>query len=50
VDIQFGGHVFFDGVEELAKLFGAMAMLCLSDDLAGPGVERSKQAGGAVRT
>jgi len=35
-------------LEEVAKLFGAMALLVLADDLAGLGIQRSKQAGGAV--
>jgi hypothetical protein len=33
--IQFFRHIVFNGVEEIAKLLGAMPALHLSDDLAG---------------
>jgi hypothetical protein len=42
VNVQFFGHVLLDGVEEVAELLGAMALLVLADDLAGPGVQRGK--------
>jgi hypothetical protein len=48
VNIQFFGHVLLEGVEEAAELFGAMALLVLSDDSAGLCIQRGKQAGGAV--
>ena len=46
--VQVRRHVGFDGVEELAELDGPMAALELADDLAGFGIERGEQAGGAV--
>src|ERR1700736_1366752 len=48
VNVQWFGHVLLDGVEEVAELFGAMALLVLADDLAGLGIQRGKQAGRAV--
>ena len=48
VHVQFRSDVPFDGVEEVAELAGAMPLLGLADDLAGPGVERGEEAGGAV--
>jgi hypothetical protein len=40
VNVQFFGHVLLDGVEEVAELLGAMALLVLADDLAGLGIQR----------
>ena len=48
MNVQFCGHILLDGIEEVAELFGAMALLVLADDLARLGVQRGKQAGGAV--
>src|SRR5580658_1950150 len=48
MNVQFFGHVRLDGVEESAELFGAMALLVLTYDLASFGVQRGKQAGRAV--
>ena len=48
VDVQLRRYVLFDGVEEVAELDGPVAALELADDLAGFGVERCEQAGGAV--
>jgi hypothetical protein len=48
VNVQFFRHVLLDGVEEVAELYGTMALLILADDFAGLGIQRSKQAGGAV--
>ena len=48
VDVQLLGHVLLDGVEEVAKLDRAMALLILANDLAGLGIQRGKQTGGAV--
>jgi hypothetical protein len=48
VNVQLGRHVAFDGVEEAAKLHGAMAALGLTDQGAGFSIQRGKQTGGAV--
>jgi len=42
MDVQFFRHVFLYGVEKVAELFAAMALLVLADDLACFGVERGK--------
>jgi hypothetical protein len=39
VNVQLRGHVLFDGIEEVAKLAGAMPLLSLADDFAGAGVQ-----------
>ena len=46
--VQFCGNVLFDGVEEVAELAGAMSLLGLANNLAGAGVERGEETGGAV--
>ena len=48
VNIQLGRYVGFDGTEKFAKLLGAMALLGLSDDLAGFCIQGGKQAGCAM--
>src|SRR6266702_3448309 len=48
MNVQRCGHGLLDGVEEVAELAGAMPLLGLADDPAGPGVERGEQTGGAV--
>ena len=46
--LQLCRHVVLDSVEEEAKLPGAMPAVRLADDLAGLGIQRGEQAGGAV--
>ena len=48
VNVQFFRHMPFDGVEEVAELRRAVALLVLADDRATPGVEGGEEAGGAV--
>jgi len=48
VYVQFRRYVSLNRVEEVAKLHGTMAALGLADQRAGFGVQRSKQAGGAI--
>src|SRR6266567_1267479 len=48
MDVQLLRYILFDGIEEVAELAGAMPLLGLADDPAGPGVERGEQTGGAV--
>ena len=48
VHIHVGGHVGFDGVEELAKFGAAVPAVQFSDHLAGLGIEGGKQGRGAV--
>ena len=49
VNVQLPRQVFFNVVKELAKLFEAMPMLRLPDNLFRLGVERGKHAGCAVK-
>ena len=46
--VELGRNVGFDGVEEFTKLQRAVTPLQLTDDLAGPGIERGEEAGGSV--
>ena len=48
VNIQLGRYAGFYGTEEVAKLLGAMALLGLSDDLAGFCIQSGPQAGCAM--
>ena len=43
VYVERDGHVLLDRIEEVAELFGTMALLVLADSLAGLGVQRGKQ-------
>jgi len=48
VHVQTVGNSGFDLIEKLAELYGAMALVALSDDPAGCDVEGGKQRCGAV--
>src|SRR3982075_1664176 len=48
MDVQLLRYILFDGIEEVAELPGAEAVLGLADDLARPRIECGEQDWGAV--
>jgi hypothetical protein len=43
MDLEMGGDVGVDDIEELAKLRGSVASVALADDLASGNIEGSKE-------
>src|SRR5437773_12361063 len=48
MDLKMSGYVGIDDIEELAKLYGSMPTMELTDDFAALGIESRKQRGRAV--
>ena len=48
VDVEVGGHLGLDGIEEFAELHGPVPLVATTNHLAGPGVQGGEQRSGAV--